>query len=90
MTAAPRSGGTEKVQCRLPEYLVKKMDEEVLSGEYSSRSEFIRHLVEEHFTSTDMMEGLDVTIDQRINEGRYDEALRKRMMEIISEQFLKK
>jgi len=87
MVAAPRSGGTEKVQVRLPEYLITQMDHTVTSGKFSSRSEFLRHVIERFFTMDD--ETLDEVVYKRINEGRYDDVLKKRITEIISEIIIK-
>ena len=87
---APRSGGTVKVQCRFPKYLVKKMDDEITDEKkFSTRSEWLRHLAEEYFNQKELIENLDAIVEERISEGRYDEALKKRVSEIISSQFRK-
>lgn len=89
VTEAPRSGGTEKFQGRLPKFLLDKIDRIIEEGEYASRSEYIRHLVEQDFAQKEAVVSLDSIVEERIREGRYDEALKKRMSEILSSHLMK-
>lgn len=92
MTPAPRSGSTEKVQFRLPVHLIQKMDSRISDpdSEFSTRSEYLRHLVEADLSERDLLENLDITVASRIEEGRYDNALSTRISKIIATQLLKK
>ena len=83
---APRSGTMVKVQFKLPAHLVDRIDKEVESQEYSTRTEFLRHLVETHFAEENTISNLDNIVNERIKDGRYDEILKDRLKQILSDK----
>jgi Arc/MetJ-type ribon-helix-helix transcriptional regulator len=88
---SPRSGRTEKVQFRLPVHILERIDALISEdGEYSTRSEFFRHLAESYFSHREVVANLDDTIQSRIQEGRYDSALSARIARLLADQLLKK
>ena len=87
---APRSGYMEKVQFKLPPSLLESVDQEVEDGNFQNRSDFFRHLTEAYFTEKETLADLDSTVQKRISEGRYDEALGARISKILAQQLLKK
>ncbi len=80
----------EKIQFKLPRFLIDMVDSLVENGEFNTRSEFFRHLTETYFTEREILSDLDQTVQKRIEEGRYDNALGTRISKILAQQLLKK
>lgn len=86
LNPAPRSGNMIKVQFKLPSHLVERMDREVESEVYATRTEFLRHLVENYFAEEKTISNLDKIVNERIDEGRYDAVLKERLKKILSDK----
>lgn len=86
MAAAPRSGTMLKVQFKLPSHLVERIDHEVETGIFSTRTEFLRHLVENYFAEEQIKANMNAIMNERIKEGQFDDALKERFKKILSDK----
>jgi Arc/MetJ-type ribon-helix-helix transcriptional regulator len=76
---------TIPVQIRFPPEIVRRIDMKVASGEFTSRADYVRHIVTRSFEDVDEIEYLKRALYELLTSGAADEVLQDQIRKINRE-----